>query len=112
MLTLTNRKELDHRQTLYDLITQLSATLNFQKVLETSLDLGSIALSQLGAPVDKLTSAVLLFTEQNPKSPEMSIASGRRLLNSDRNVTFAGLHGALSQVIEEGVAVEIKDPKL
>lgn len=106
-----NRKELERRQTLYDLISELSATLNYQKVLETSLDMGSTALAELGAQTDKLSSAVMLFTDNNPSTPELMVATARRFIASDRNVTLPGRRGALAQVIESGNAVLVKEPK-
>ncbi len=110
-LTPAGKRSLERRQTLYDLISQLSSTLNYQKVLETSLDLGSIALAEIGAPVEKLASAVLLFIDEPSKPPEMRIATARHLLNSDRTIMLAGVRGLLAQVIENGAACEIKEPK-
>jgi len=89
----------------------LSATLNYQKVLETSLDMGSTALAELGAQTDKLSSAVMLFTDNNPSTPELMVATARRFIASDRNVTLPGRRGALAQVIESGNAVLVKEPK-
>jgi signal transduction histidine kinase len=110
-LKVIDRKELERRRTIYELISELSATLNYQRVLETSLDLGSHALEELGASIDKLASAVMLFDSQQSDSPELAIATARRFLASDRNLILPGIRGALAQVIETGNAVFKNDPR-
>lgn len=104
-------KEQEKLQTIFELISALSATLNYQKVLETSLDLSATALAELDAPIDRLVSAVMLFTGHNSKTPEMKIASGRRLLPTDKNVTLTGTSGVLAGVIEEANPAFIQNPK-
>jgi len=106
-----DRKELDRRRTIYELISDLTATLSYQRVLETSQDLSTHALAELGASVDRLVSIVMLFSGASSDSPELSIASARRLLNSDRNLVFPGVRGILAQVIESGNAISKQDPK-
>ncbi|MCC6956580.1 MAG: GAF domain-containing sensor histidine kinase, partial [Anaerolineales bacterium] len=106
-----DRKELDRRRTIYELISDLTATLSYQRVLETSQDLSTHALAELGASVDRLVSIVMLFSGASSDSPELSIASARRLLNSDRNLVFPGVRGILAQVIESGNAIAKQDPK-
>jgi len=106
-----DEKELDRRRTIYELISELTATLSYQRVLETSQDLGAHALEELGASIDRLASAVMLFTGASNDSPELSIASARRLLASDRNLVFPGVRGILAQVIESGNAGFKQDPR-
>ncbi len=104
-------KDQDKRQTIFELISALSATLNYQKVLETSLDLSATALAELEAPTDRLVSAIMLFTGRSPKISEMKIATGRRLLPTDKNVTLTGTSGVLAGVIEEANPAFIHNPK-
>jgi signal transduction histidine kinase len=104
-------KDQDKRQTIFELISALSATLNYTKVLETSLDLSATALAELEAPTDRLVSAVMLFTGDSAKTPEMKIATGRRLLPTDKNVTLTGTSGVLAGVIEEANPAFINNPK-
>jgi signal transduction histidine kinase len=108
---LAETKVQEHRQTFYNLITELSSTLDYQKVVETSLDLGTIALSELGAKVDRLVSAVMLFSTKDSSMPELDIATSRRLLTYDRNITLPGVEGALAVVIDEGITVFVEEPK-
>jgi len=100
-----------HRQTLYTLISELSATLNLQKVLETSLDLGSIALAELGANVERLASAVMLFSGEDSEAPLLSVSTARRLLTTDKDLSLPGNQGILAQVIEDGTAHLFHEPR-
>jgi signal transduction histidine kinase len=104
-------KDQDKRQTIFELISALSATLNYQRVLETSLDLSATALTELEAPTDRLVSAVMLFTGDSSKISEMKIATSRRLLPTDKNVTLTGTSGVLAGVIEEANPAFIHNPK-
>lgn len=100
----TLRKERESRKLIYDLISALSATLNYQRVLETSLSLSADTLAELDAPeVDRLFSAVLLYSGTDYRSPTLHIAAARRLLPSDRGLQLPGTSGLLAQAIDEGV---------
>lgn len=100
------RKERESRKLIYDLISALSATLNYQRVLETSLDLSADTLKELDAPqVDQLFSAVLLFSGEDHRTPTLQIATARRLLPSDRGLQLPGTSGLLAQAIDEGTPV-------
>jgi hypothetical protein len=46
---------------IYRLMSALSATLNYQKVLETALDMSGTVLTGPGDSTDRMVSAVLLF---------------------------------------------------
>ncbi len=105
------RSDRDHRTAIYDLITALSASLNYYKVLETSLDLSANTLAELEAPVARLVSAVLLYSESGHQAPELQVATSRRLLPTDKMVTLAGIRGLIGEVIEGGPTGLIKDPK-
>jgi len=104
-------RDQDKLQTVFELISALSATLNYQKVLETSLDLSATALKELQAPTDRLVSAVMLFTDHNSNTPEMEIATSRRLLPTDKSLTLPGTDGILAGVIEKANPAFINNPK-
>ena len=104
-------KDQDKLQTIFELISALSATLNYQKVLETSLDLSATALTELHAPTDRLVSAVMLFTDHNSNTPEMEIATSRRLLPTDKSITLPGTDGILAGVIDKANPEFINNPK-
>jgi signal transduction histidine kinase len=98
------RRDRESRRLIYDLISALSATLNYQRVLETSLDLSTDTLGELDAPqVDQLFSAVLLYSSTDHRSPTLHIAAARHLLASDRDIQLPGASGLLAHAIDEGV---------
>lgn len=101
----TERKDRESRKLIYDLISALSATLNYQRVLETSLDLSADTLGELDAPqVDHLFSAVLLYSGTDHRTPTLHIATARHMLASDRGLQLPGTSGLLAHAIDEGVA--------
>ncbi len=107
-----SQTEQGKRQTLFAMISELSATLNHQKALETSLNLASAAMAELGGGVGEFTSAVILFSGGDGDSPMLRIAACRRFNPGDMSVGFPGNRGALAQVINDGNALLSKDPML
>jgi signal transduction histidine kinase len=98
------RKERESRKMIYDLISALSATLNYQTVLETSLNMSADTLGELNAPeVDQMVSAVFLYCDTDHRSPALRIATSRHLLASDRDLLLPGTSGLLAHAIDEGV---------
>ena len=90
--------------------------MNYQRVLETSLDLSARTLAQLNAPADKLVSAVLFFSEDVTKAPELRVAAARRMLSADLRTSLPGTRGVLGRTIDEGeprlTRTANKDPEL
>jgi signal transduction histidine kinase len=99
----------DRRRFIYELISELSSSLNYQRVLEGALDYGMSALSELGAPADQLSGIVLLFSQEKSKSPHLHVAASRRIFPSDTRVTLPGTSGLIGRVIEEGQYCLIDD---
>lgn len=101
---------------MYRLISKLTATLKYQRVLDTALDLSASALATPSMPTDRLVSAVLLFAETEGKHPELSVGSARRLTPADRRIVLPGRSGLIGNVIESGAAMLTKqlpkDPEL
>lgn len=98
------------RRTIYELLSAISATLTYQKIFETTLDVCMEALDALGIPTEKLIGVVLLFSES--KQPELYVASARRLIPSDMKVTLPGASGALAEAIEGGVSIVVRDVRI
>jgi len=96
---------------IYRLSTDLSNTLNYEKLLDTALDLSAAALTQGNEASSPLVSAVLLF-DQN----ELIIQTARRFTNADLRTTFAGAKGVLGQAINKGEATLtqeiVQDPEI
>jgi len=101
----------EYRRDILDLISALSSTLNYNKVLETSLDLSAQTLAKMNAPVDTLVGAVLLHSGDRKGTPALEVAASRRLLPTDKNVTLPGTSGLIKEVIEEGPSRLIRNPK-
>jgi signal transduction histidine kinase len=101
---------------MYALITDLTVTLNYSRVLEKSLDASFLALRILDMPTDKLISVVLLFAEEEIAVPDLTVAYGRGLPRPDLANRVPGVSGLLELVIESGdphVTNELgKDPEL
>jgi len=55
------RTERERSRVIYNLISTLSSSLNYQRVLETSLDLSASAMEKIDDSHDQLVSGVLLF---------------------------------------------------
>ncbi len=114
-----NQQKFHHSERLqevYRLLTNLTSTLSYQRVLDSALDLSMQALSTLDDPLDRLFSAVLLFREEEGPEPKLYIAASRRLTRNDLRDTFPAKEGLLKNTIDEGGALltqEIaKDPEL
>ncbi len=93
--------EVERRRVIYTLMAGLSASLNYQRVLETSLDLTAEALSTLDPRSDHLVSAVFLFSGRSGKENVLSIGSARRLTPSDLRTTLPGRAGLIGESIED-----------
>ncbi len=89
---------------IYQLSTDLSNTLNYEKLLDTALDLSAAALTQGNEASSPLVSAVLLF-DQN----ELIIQTARRFTNADLRTTFPGTKGVLGQAINQGEATRTQE---
>jgi signal transduction histidine kinase len=96
------KAERERRRMIYNLISALSATLNYQRVLETALDLSISALSTTNNQADLLISAVLLFSETKSKEHRLQVASARRFTPADMRVNLSGTNGLIGRAIDEG----------
>jgi signal transduction histidine kinase len=103
-----NRKQGDERlRAVYSLTSTLLTTLNYQRVLESVLDLSLSALNadaEVGAD-ERLVCAVLLFT----KDETLEVGSARRFTTADMRVVLNGREGVVAQVIEQDKPVLLSD---
>ncbi|MBI9044200.1 MAG: hypothetical protein JEZ06_06930 [Anaerolineaceae bacterium] len=89
------KKERSRLQTFFKMIETLSETLNYEVVLETTLDLSISALADSHTEAINLVSAVLLFGEE-----DMHVGAARGFPSSDLNRHFLGEKGVLREVIQ------------
>ncbi len=99
--------ENDRLRAIYSLTSTLTATLNYQRVLDSVLDLSlSILNLEPGAPPDdRLICAVLLFS----KEETLNVGSARRLTPADMRVVLRGQEGVIAQAIENDKPVLLRD---
>jgi signal transduction histidine kinase len=100
----------------YSLISKLTATLKYQRVLEIALDLGARVLATPNSPAEKLVSAVMLFTESEYEHPTLTVGSARHFTQADMRVVLPGTSGLIGEVIAEGMPISsnaiANDPEL
>jgi signal transduction histidine kinase len=97
--------DIDYRRLrdIYNLISKLTATLKYQRVLEIALDLGSRVLVTPHIPPENLVSAVMLFAESEHEHPVLTVGSARHFTQSDFRTVLPGNSGLMGEVIEEGL---------
>ncbi len=91
-----------NQRALYQLISAMSASLNYQRVLENALDLSAGALGGTGSSHDRLVSAFLLYMNNDAGSTELRVGSARRFTHADMRATLPGTEGLLGRAIDAG----------
>lgn len=99
------KKQTSQLHEVYKLLPDLTATLNYQRVLDSALDLSNQSLSSPMDPTDKLISAVMLFADNGDQKPYLYIAASRGFPHSDLKDTFPALMGLLKDTIDEGASI-------
>jgi len=101
------RVENDRLRAIYELTSTLIGTLNYQRVLDTALDLSLRALNPDSDtdPDDRMVSAALLFNREEI----LEVGSARRLTPADMRITLPGAEGAIPGVIEDGEPFLVTD---
>jgi len=101
---------------IYKLLTNLTTTLSYQRVLDIVLDLSTFALSSSENTVEGLVSVVFLFTQNETPEPSLQIAASRRLTRTDLRNIFPAHEGILKKTVDEGGTLITKriskDPEL
>jgi K+-sensing histidine kinase KdpD len=102
------RAETERLRAIYEMTSNLTATLSYKRVLDSALDLGYNALNpSLDSDEERderLVSAVLLF-----KNDELTVGSARRFTNADHRVVLHGTDGILKKVVDDGDAILTTD---
>jgi len=102
------RAETERLRAIYEMTSNLTATLSYKRVLDSALDLGYNALNPSvdpdEQPDERLVSAVLLF-----KGDELRVGSARRFTNADQRVILRGTEGILKKVVDDGEAIFTSD---
>ncbi len=109
-----HRMESERLRAIYELTSTLTATLNYQRVLDTVLDLSLSAVNpdQDTQPNLKMVSVVLLFSPED----KLEVGSARRFTPADMRTVLPGKSGAIAEAMNSGEPVLIddisKDPEI
>jgi signal transduction histidine kinase len=82
-------------QDFYEMVETLSATLNFETVLETALDLCRMVLESFERRIDTLVGCVLLFDEMG-----LYVGASRGFPQSDLRLRLPGRDGVLGEAVQ------------
>jgi signal transduction histidine kinase len=100
------KQERSRVQTFYQLIETLSSTLNYKFILDSVLDLSQTALTGPVDSAEKMTSAMMMFSER-----DLIVVNSRRFSPSDLKLTFPGTAGVLYETISHAEYRLINDIK-
>jgi len=98
------QRERERQHQIYQLVSALSSSLNYQRVLETALDMSASALGTPSEPEERLVSAVLLYSEDDADQPALRVGTARRFTSTDHRISLPGVSGLLGRTIDEGDA--------
>lgn len=101
----SDRKHRERVSALYKITTTLSATLNYQKVLDMALDLSSSALADPDESSAKLISAFYLY-----EGDTLIVGSARRFTPADWKAELYGKEGFLKKAIRSGESRVMTNP--
>lgn len=104
------REQSLNRQVIFNLISELTSSLNYQRVLDTALDLSASAITEHEEQADKLVGAVLLFSKQDNGLPELQVGSARHFTPTDLRICLPGTAGLIGRSIDNGEPHLSKDP--
>jgi len=104
-----NERQIENERlrAIYDLTSTLAATLNYQKVLESVLDLSMNAMKSDAdsKPENEMISAVLLFS----KDEKLEVASARHFSSTDMRTVLPCQQGVLLKAVDAGDPILIDD---
>jgi signal transduction histidine kinase len=90
--------EEEHRRAIFNLISSLSATLNYERVLETVLDMSATALTTSKTSSENIVSAALLYTQDEPG--KLHVGSARGFTAADMRISLPGTSGLIGRSID------------
>ena len=99
------QSERERLKGIYDLISTMTSTLKYERVLDIALDLGGNIMLGPDGMGERVYSAVLLFREGENGKTELRVGSARRFTPTDMRVTLPGTSGILQDLITHGEAM-------
>ncbi len=92
--------ERERLHAVYDLISSLTSSLQYQRILDNLLDLSANVLGLPNPDSNRLVSAVLLFSKKNGQPTELTVGSARRFTPADTRISLPGSIGILKEVLD------------
>ena len=96
----------EHARAIYEMASMASATLDYEKVLDAALNVGSRGAEGGQEASWAMVSAVLLFQDD-----QLHVTSARRLTTADERAVCSGREGVLGTAIRTGEPNVIADPE-
>ncbi len=84
----------ERARAIYEMASMLSATLNYERVLDAMLDVSVLGLDELGPLAEQMVSIVLLFGESN-----LFVTASRGLSRADQNRHLPGKEGVIGKAL-------------
>jgi signal transduction histidine kinase len=103
------QSERERVRSIYELISSMTTTLQYRRVLDMALDLGGNTLAGPKGPEVTVYSAALLFSNERGDKPVLTVGSSRRFTPADLRIKLPGINGALGRAISRGEAAFCKD---
>jgi signal transduction histidine kinase len=92
------RRANERAKAIYEMASTLSATLNYERVLTTMLNMSLMGLTEMAGPDDSLVGLILLFREEgNPES--LKVQAGHNIPRSDDKRVVSGQSGLIARAI-------------
>ncbi len=95
----------DRSKAIYEMASLVSATLDYERVIDAALDLSVQGMSDFGRDAAQMVSAVLLY-----KSDQLYVAAARRLTPADMKVVLDGERGLLGEAAHSGNPQRTDEP--
>jgi signal transduction histidine kinase len=96
------RSTAKRRRAIYDMIAALSATLNYQRILETALDLSPGALDTDPHQDNNLVSCALLYQTDESGATRLRVGAARGFTTADMRTALPGREGLIGKAIDDG----------
>lgn len=105
----TEEKRVKHMReqtrAIYDMASLVSATLNYERVLDAALDRSAAVISDTGSAASQMVCAAMLF-----RDGQLRVSSARRFPPIDMKAALPAQEGILAEAINNGEAVFSSEP--
>jgi signal transduction histidine kinase len=100
------RSTREQARAIFEMASTLSATLNYQRILDSVLDISMLGLKEMGPASTRMVSLVLLLSSQG-----LTVAASRHLTGHDERLPLIQREdGAISRTLASAEPVIVNDP--